>query len=497
MECAPPSMAPSTRVSTQNTSTFVHLPEAVRQKMDDHPCYSANAHHHYARLHLAVAPACNIQCHYCNRKYDCSNESRPGVVSELLTPMQAVRKAMIVADKIPELSVVGIAGPGDPLANPERTFKTFQLLAEHVPDLKLCVSTNGLMIEQFVDELVKHNIGHVTITMNSFDPTIGAQIYPWIFWNHRRIKGYKAAEILIEQQQRGLELLTERGILVKINSVLIPGINDQHLPELSRVVKAKGAFLHNIMPLIADASHGTFYGLNHHPAPTPAQLQAVQEACGNSMQLMQHCRQCRSDAVGKLGEDQRLEFSSDTIATMQVDYEAVLKKRATVHAGLREKARQVAVIPLRTLNETNSRESITTATTVTPSVRMAIASTNGAVIDEHFGHARVFHVYQVTENAVQFLETRRADQYCTGETQCGEAEDRLSSIIKVLGDCQVILCAKIGYSPWRQLERAGIWPNSEHALETAESALMAVYRELAVSGRLKPLTATSMQSVRA
>ena len=76
-------------------------------------------------MHVAVAPACNIQCNYCNRKYDCANESRPGVVSELLTPEEAVKKVLAVAMEIPQMTVVGIAGPGDPLANPERTFRTF------------------------------------------------------------------------------------------------------------------------------------------------------------------------------------------------------------------------------------------------------------------------------------------------------------------------------------------------------------------------------------
>ena len=54
---------------------------ATWEKIKDHPCYSEEAHHYFARMHVAVAPACNIQCNYCNRKYDCANESRPGVVS--------------------------------------------------------------------------------------------------------------------------------------------------------------------------------------------------------------------------------------------------------------------------------------------------------------------------------------------------------------------------------------------------------------------------------
>jgi hypothetical protein len=84
---------------------------AQAEKVAHHPCYSPNAHHKYARMHLAVAPACNVQCNYCNRKYDCANESRPGVVSELLNVEQALQKARAVAAAIPQLSVIGIAGP--------------------------------------------------------------------------------------------------------------------------------------------------------------------------------------------------------------------------------------------------------------------------------------------------------------------------------------------------------------------------------------------------
>ncbi|MGZ8143759.1 MAG: nitrogenase cofactor biosynthesis protein NifB, partial [Methylosarcina sp.] len=201
-----------------------HLSDEIRAKVQNHPCYSEDAHHYFARMHVAVAPACNIQCHYCNRKYDCSNESRPGVVSELLTPDQAVKKTMAVAANIPQMTVLGIAGPGDPLANPERTFETFRRLSQDAPDIKLCVSTNGLALPESVEELAKHNIDHVTITINCIDPEIGAQIYPWIFWENRRIKGKKAAKILIDQQQKGLEMLVAKGILVKVNSVMIPGI---------------------------------------------------------------------------------------------------------------------------------------------------------------------------------------------------------------------------------------------------------------------------------
>ncbi len=47
--------------------------------LQNHPCYNKAASANWGRLHLPVAPNCNIQCNYCNRKYDCANENRPGV----------------------------------------------------------------------------------------------------------------------------------------------------------------------------------------------------------------------------------------------------------------------------------------------------------------------------------------------------------------------------------------------------------------------------------
>ncbi len=457
-----------------------HLPEAIREKVHNHPCYSEEAHHYFARMHVAVAPACNIQCHYCNRKYDCANESRPGVVSELLTPDQAVKKTMAVAANIPQMTVLGIAGPGDPLANPERTFATFRMLSEQAPDIKLCVSTNGLALPAAVDELARHNIDHVTITINCVDPEIGAKIYPWVFWNNRRVKGKKGARILIEQQQKGLEMLVARGILVKVNSVMIPGVNDEHLKEVSRIVKQKGAFLHNVMPLIAEAEHGTFYGVMGQRGPKPSELQALQDACAGDMNMMRHCRQCRADAVGLLGEDRGAEFTLDKIEQMDIDYGAAMQKRARVHAAIAEElaAKQVAKpaehpVQPKGISDKSYRP-----------VLMAVATQGGGVINQHFGHAKEFLVYEVGMGGVRFIGHRKTDLYCEGGDTCGDGESVLARNIRALEGCEVVLCSKIGFEPWGQLEEAGIQPNGEHAMEPIEDAVMAVYKEMIEDGRL-------------
>ena len=463
-----------------NGDQMSHLPEEIRQKVFNHPCYSEEAHHHFARMHVAVAPACNIQCHYCNRKYDCSNESRPGVVSEVLEPDQAVKKVMAVAAEIPQMTVLGIAGPGDPLANPERTFSTFRQLSEKAPDIKLCVSTNGLSLPQHVDELCKHNIDHVTMTINCVDPDIGARIYPWVFWNNRRIKGRKGAKILIEQQQKGLEMLVERGVLVKVNSVMIPGVNDEHLKEVSRIVKAKGAFLHNVMPLIAEAEHGTFYGIMGQRGPTNDELIALQDDCAGDMNMMRHCRQCRADAVGLLGEDRGEEFTMDKVELMDIDYEAAMVKRREVHDAIEaelEAKRNKPNEALVTLSGLKTKE--------TRPVLMAVATAGGGVINQHFGHATEFLIYEASANDVRFVSHRKVELYCSGGDTCGDAETTLEKIIRTLRGCEAVLCSKIGYEPWGMLEEAGIQPNGEHAMEPIEDAIAAVYVEMAQNGLLE------------
>ena len=199
-------------------------------------------------------------------------------------------------------------------------------MTQTAPDIKLCLSTNGLMLPEYVDRIQTLNIDHVTITINMIDPEVGAKIYPWIYYNKRRYEGVEAARILSERQLLGLEMLTERGILCKVNSVMIPGINDHHLAEVNKAVKSRGAFLHNIMPLISAPEHGTVFGLNGKRGPTAQELKALQDSCEGEMNMMRHCRQCRADAVGLLGEDRSNEFTTEKIMEMDVHYDLEIRQ---------------------------------------------------------------------------------------------------------------------------------------------------------------------------
>jgi nitrogen fixation protein NifB len=441
------------------------LSPEVWEKVKNHPCYSEEAHHHYARMHVAVAPACNVQCNYCNRKYDCSNESRPGVVSERLLPEQAAKKVLAVASTIPQMTVLGIAGPGDPLANPEKTFKTFELVAQSAPDIKLCLSTNGLMLPDHVDWIAALNIDHVTITINMVDPNVGAKIYPWIFYNHKRYTGVEASRILSERQLLGLEMLTARGILCKVNSVMIPGINDHHLVAVNKAVKERGAFLHNIMPLISAPEHGTFFGLNGQRGPTAQELKLLQDSCEGEMNMMRHCRQCRADAVGLLGEDRSAEFTTEKVMAMDVTYDLAGRQAYQEKVELKRQA-VVAARNVELVTLAGERSGI--------SIMIAVATKGGGRINEHFGHAKEFQIYEVSAAGSKFVGHRRVDNYCQG----GYAEeDSLETVVRAINDCQAVFVARIGGCPREGLKSAGIEPVDRFALEYIEQSVIVYFKE--------------------
>lgn len=282
-------------------------PETLR-RIQNHPCFSQEARHLFGRCHVAVAPICNIQCNYCIRDFDCVNESRPGVSSEILTPETALKRIDAVVSKMQHIRVVGIAGPGDPLANQE-TFETLRLVHEKYPDIILCISTNGVLLSDKIDELERYNVRNITVTLNAIDASIGEKIYTFVEYQGKRYTGREAAELLLNRQIQGIAEAVKRGMLVKINTVYIPGINDKHIPEIAKKVGAMGVFNFNIIPLIPQ------YKFKNINPPTPQEKIHMHELCAPYVRQMRHCQRCRADAVGMLGKDVQNQFSSDSVGS--------------------------------------------------------------------------------------------------------------------------------------------------------------------------------------
>lgn len=276
-------------------SGFVFHNKEMEEKTRFHPCYNG-WNHENARIHLPVAPKCNIQCNYCLRKFDCANESRPGVTTKILTPEEALERYIQVKSEMPKLSVVGIAGPGDALCNFENTRKTLQLIREKDSEITFCISTNGLMLPHYADELEALGVSHVTVTVNAVDPAVSAKIYKYVRYEGVEYIGDKAGSLLLQNQLSGLEKLAEKGIICKVNIVVLKGVNDNHIKDIVKTVKKSGCYIVNIMPHIP--VQGSAFELL--PRIAAAEIMKLREECGHIILQMHHCRQCRADAVGCL-----------------------------------------------------------------------------------------------------------------------------------------------------------------------------------------------------
>ncbi|MGE4311512.1 radical SAM protein [Desulfovibrio sp.] len=268
-----------------------------------HPCFSPEAHRSFGRVHLPVAAGCNVQCGFCDRKYSCVNESRPGVTARLLSPEEAVDAALRAVAHMPHLSVIGIAGPGDPLADATRTLDTLGTLREALPGMLLCLSTNGLALPLHADALAALGVGHVTVTVNAVAPAIGAAVYNWVDDGDSRVTGQEGAALLLERQEKGVRRLKSLGVTVKINTVVIPGVNSDHVQDIAVAVASWGADLMNCIPLLPVA--GTRFADTLSPGPDV--MHRLRAEAGAIIPQMRHCTRCRADALGFLGEDGRLE----------------------------------------------------------------------------------------------------------------------------------------------------------------------------------------------
>jgi nitrogen fixation protein NifB len=288
----PPETYPTAKVEGKDVP---YDPEQLR-KIREHPCYSEKACHAFGRCHLPVAPKCNIQCNYCIRDFDCVNESRPGVTSRVLSPQEAIELVRTVLKKFSYVKVIGIAGPGEPLAN-EETFETLRLLKDEFPSPIKCLSTNGLLLPEKIDLLDKYDVGNLTVTLNAIDPAIGEKIYSWVEWKGEKLHGREAAEMLLKNQLQGIRLAVEKKMLVKLNTVYIPTVNDHHIPEIAKWAGENGVYTFNVIPLIPQYK---FAGIT---PPTPVEKREMQDRCAQFVRQMRHCQRCRADAIGLLGQD--------------------------------------------------------------------------------------------------------------------------------------------------------------------------------------------------
>lgn len=271
------------------------MTKAFSELQQSHPCFGGHVFN-AGRIHLPVSPGCNIGCRFCDRVIN-DTEERPGVTSRVVKPEESIEILNKALEVCPEIKVAGIAGPGDTLAT-DYALATFRLIKEEHPEIIKCMSTNGLLLDERADEVIEVGIDSLTVTVNAVDPEIEAKLNRFVIYHGKRYEGVEAAKILIEHQLKGIKKIADAGITVKVNTVLVPEINGDHIEEIAKTVSSLGAKIYNIIPLIPQAE------LKDFRAPVCREIDEARTRAGKYIDVFRHCQHCRADAVGVPGKSE-------------------------------------------------------------------------------------------------------------------------------------------------------------------------------------------------
>jgi nitrogen fixation protein NifB len=255
-------------------------------------------------------------------------------------------------------------------------------------------------------ELAKLQVSHVTLTVNAIDPEIGARVYAWVRPGIRVLRGVEGAEVLLERQRCAIVELKKHGVTVKINTIVMPGVNDEHVTAVASEVASLGANIMNCIPVypVAGTPFETLPAMDH------GQLAELRGKTGELLPQMMHCTRCRADAVGLLGEAQSAELIE------------LLQTTAAGPANPNEKRPYVA-----------------------------LASHEGLLINQHVGEASRFWIFEPQPGGAKpvLIEMRDAPEAGAGATRWYE-------MAELLQDCKAVFTSAVGQTPRRVLEKSGI-----------------------------------------
>ncbi|MBT1002711.1 GTP 3',8-cyclase MoaA [Paenarthrobacter sp. DKR-5] len=186
-------------------------------------------------LRISLTDKCNLRCTYCMPAEGLDWLAR----DQVLTAGEIARLVRIGVDSlgVRELRLTG----GEPLVRADLVEIIAALRSEH-PDLPISLTTNGVGLDKKAAALREAGLTRINVSMDSLHPGTFAQLTRRPF---------------LDRVLKGIEAAAEAGLgLVKINAVLMRGINDHEAPALLEWAVARGFELRFIEQMPLDADHG-------------------------------------------------------------------------------------------------------------------------------------------------------------------------------------------------------------------------------------------------
>ena len=204
--------------------------------MNREPLVLADRHGRVATdLRVSLTDRCNLRCSYCMPP--AGLEWLPG--AEILTDSEIVRLVRIGVERL-GIRTVRLTG-GEPLLR-----RSLEQLVEQVaalePRPQIALTTNGIGLAARAYALATAGLDRINISLDTLDPDTFAKLA-----RRRRLPDVLAG--VAAARSAGLDP-------VKINTVLLRGVNDHEAVGLLRWAMAEGVQLRFIEQMPLDAQHG-------------------------------------------------------------------------------------------------------------------------------------------------------------------------------------------------------------------------------------------------
>jgi len=87
---------------------------------------------------------------------------------------------------------------------------------------------------------------------------------------------------------------------------------------------------------------------------------------------------------------------------------------------------------------------------------IAVASKSGVDVDQHFGHAERFLIYDFVQGRPKRVDEVRVEKYCSFDPDNPMRHRQFDGIVAALKGCRVVVTAMIGEYPKQELLKAGV-----------------------------------------
>ena len=312
------------------------------------------------------------------------------------------------------VTMVGVHGPGDPLAEPQVALDTLRLVRSRHPELALTLATNGLCAAGFDEaelatSLAQIGLSHVTIFMDAADEAMIQRLYAWIRPGRRTLPPDQAARELLEGQARTMGALVAAGLLVKVNMTVYPGINEDHVTAVAARARQLGAGLFALSPFQpVDPA-------NEPLPPTDERMAELRELASRHIQVVPGPQTCGHSLAGM------------------------------------EPCPSPAAVGLPPLPPMEGQAATPSPRPQDGQTNVAVASSNGLEVDLHLGQAVRFLIFgpRPADGLPSLLGVRDAPEP-------GGGGARWLALAETLKDCFAVLAASAGRSPTQALADRGI-----------------------------------------